>query len=78
MEFGERLKMLRKEKNMSQEELAFILSVSRQTISRWESSQTTPDLETLEKICQYFHMSYDELLQNKHIQRECNIKCVNR
>ena len=60
MKFGERLQTLRKEKNLSQEELACISNVSRQTISRWESSLSSPDLEMLEKICQYFHMTYDE------------------
>ncbi|WP_049945541.1 helix-turn-helix domain-containing protein [Candidatus Stoquefichus massiliensis] len=70
MKFGERLQTLRKEKNLSQEELARILNVSRQTISRWESSLSSPDLEMLEKICQYFHMTYDEFLQNKPIQKK--------
>lgn len=70
MNFGEKLKQLRKTNNISQEELAEILDVSRQTISRWESSLTTPDLISLEKICQHFHLSYDELLENKKTKKK--------
>lgn len=70
MNFGEKLKHLRKTNNISQEELAEILDVSRQTISRWESSLTTPDLISLEKICQHFHLSYDELLENKKTKKK--------
>lgn len=65
MNFGERLQELRKQKNLSQEQLADLLHVSRQTISRWETSQTTPDLSSLEKLCELYEMSYDELLLNK-------------
>lgn len=65
MNFGEKLQQLRKERNLSQEQFAEIIGVSRQTISRWEASQTAPDLVSLEKICQYFNMTYDELLVNK-------------
>lgn len=73
MNFGEKLKQLRKEKNISQEQLAQILDVSRQTISRWESSLTSPDLIMLEKICSYFNISYDELLNNKKTKKNYDI-----
>lgn len=65
MNFGERLQHLRKEKGLSQEEFAELLHVSRQTISRWETSQTTPDLLSIEKMCDIFHLSYDELLDHQ-------------
>ncbi|MFR7589975.1 MAG: helix-turn-helix domain-containing protein [Longibaculum sp.] len=70
MSFGERLHELRKEKQISQEELADIIGVSRQTISRWESSTTSPDLISLEKLCQYFELSYDELLEKKPVHKK--------
>ena len=54
MTIGERLLNLRKEKNISQEELADILGVSRQTISKWELDQTTPDFDKLVPLCEYF------------------------
>ena len=69
MNFGEKLKQLRKDHHLSQEELAQILNVSRQTISRWESSITTPDLAMLEKICHYFHISYNDFLEDKKAKK---------
>ena len=65
MTIGERLLNLRKEKNISQEELADILGVSRQTISKWELDQTTPDFDKLVPLCEYFGITSDELLTGK-------------
>ena len=50
MKFNERLLDLRKKNGWSQEELGYKLDVSRQTVSKWESGQTTPDLERLRKL----------------------------
>lgn len=67
MEIGQRLQLIRKQHNISQEQLADSLNVSRQTISRWESSITSPDIETLQKICDYYDISLVELLgETKH------------
>lgn len=65
MTIGERLLKLRKEKNISQEELANILDVSRQTISKWETDQTTPDFDKIVPLCEYFGITSDELLSGK-------------
>ena len=65
MTIGERLLKLRKEKNISQEELANVLDVSRQTISKWETDQTTPDFDKIIPICNYFNITSDELLSGK-------------
>ena len=51
MTFGEKLAIARKEKNLSQEELAQKLYVTRQAISRWENNSTQPSLEMLSVIC---------------------------
>lgn len=51
MTFGEKLTIARKEKNLSQEELAQKLYVTRQAISRWENNSTQPSLEMLSVIC---------------------------
>ena len=48
---------------MSQEDLAEMFHVSRQTISNWENSKSYPDLETIVKICDSFHISLDILLK---------------
>ena len=77
MTIGDRLLKLRKEKNLSQEELANELDVSRQSISKWETNQSTPDFDKIVAICTYFGITTDELLTgNKDIveAKENNIK----
>ncbi len=65
MTIGERLLKLRKEKNISQEELANTLNVSRQTVSKWETDQTMPDFDKIVPLCEYFGITSDELLSGK-------------
>lgn len=63
MTFGERLYQLRKEKNLSQEELAERLAVSRQSISRWENGSATPDFEKTVLLSEIFETTTDYLLK---------------
>jgi transcriptional regulator with XRE-family HTH domain len=65
MEFNERLYNLRKQKGLSQEEVANQLNVSRQTISKWESADSTPDMEKLKLLSQLFEITLDELVLGK-------------
>ena len=60
--FGENLKRLRKEKELTQENLAEFLGVSFQTISKWERGETYPDITTLPIISRFFNVSIDDLL----------------
>ena len=62
MTIGDRLLKLRKERNLSQEDLANELDVSRQTISKWETNQSIPDFDKIVPICNYFGITTDELL----------------
>ena len=62
MTFGERLYQLRKQKYISQEELADIMDVSRQSISKWELDQTYPDIDNLVRLAEYFDVSVDFLV----------------
>lgn len=62
MKFNEKLVKLRKENLLSQEELAEKLGVARQTISKWELRQTTPDMDKLSQMAKLFNISVDELL----------------
>ena len=62
MTIGERLLKLRKERNLSQEDLANVLDVSRQTISKWETDQSSPDFDKIIPLCEYFGITSDELL----------------
>ncbi len=52
---------LRTKRNLSQNELADLLDVSRQSVSKWETDASTPDLERLIKLCDIFHITLDEL-----------------
>ena len=61
MKFSEKLLSLRKQKGMSQEELADKLNVTRQTVSKWELDQTVPDMNKLVEISKLFEISLDEL-----------------
>ncbi|SDW79318.1 helix-turn-helix domain-containing protein [Streptococcus equinus] len=63
MELERRLAELRKEKNVSQEELAEKLYVSRQTISNWERGKTYPDINSLLLMANYFDVSLDYLIK---------------
>jgi transcriptional regulator with XRE-family HTH domain len=65
MDFNNKLYELRKQKGFSQEELANRLNVSRQTISKWEVGESTPDMENLVAISELFEISLDELVLNK-------------
>ena len=65
MEFHNKLYNLRKQKGLSQEELANRLNVSRQTVSKWEVGDSTPDMEKLIAISDMFGISLDELVMDK-------------
>ena len=65
-----RIQELRKKKNISQEELANVMNVSRQAVSKWENDLTCPDISLLPQMATYFHISIDELLcgEKKEVQ----------
>lgn len=64
MSIGQKLSDLRKKKGLSQEEVADKLGVTRQTISKWETDQSTPDFDKIIPICELYGLSADELLGN--------------
>ena len=67
---GEKLKSLRKEKNISQEKLAQYLNVSFQAVSKWENSSTYPDIELLPELARFFGITVDELLGAEQIDEK--------
>ena len=69
MLFSEKLKSLRKQNDLTQEELAEKLLVSRQAITKWESGEGTPDIDNLKQISKLFDITIDEL-----VKEEKNIK----
>ena len=69
MEFNNKLYTLRKQRGLSQEELANRLNVTRQTVSKWEVGDSTPDMEKLAAISELFDISLDELVLDKAVQK---------
>ena len=67
MEFHEKLQELRKQKNLTQEELSEILFVSRTAISKWESGRGYPSIDSLKAIAEFFGVTIDELLSNREL-----------
>lgn len=70
MTFAEKLKGVRKQAGMSQEQLAERLGVSRQAVTKWETDAGIPDIENIMAISALFGISIDELLSNGKIHRE--------
>ena len=68
MSFAENLKQLRKEKQLSQEELAEILDVSRQAVSKWEQGIGYPEVEKLLLLSSKLHISLDSLMETQITQ----------
>lgn len=69
MSLGENLQFLRKTKNITQEDLAESLNVSRQSVSKWESDATFPEMDKIIQICDMFSCSIDSLIKG-NIQKE--------
>lgn len=67
MEFNDKLQQLRKQKNLTQEELAEALYVSRTAVSKWESGRGYPSIDSLKAISKLFSVSVDELLSGEEL-----------
>ena len=65
MTIGKRIAFLRKEKGLTQEELAQHMGISPQAVSKWENDQTCPDISALPKLARLFGVTVDELLEGK-------------
>lgn len=70
MTMADRIQALRKAKGISQEELADRIGVSRQAISKWESEQSSPDLEKIILLSDYFEVTTDYLLKGIEMQSD--------
>lgn len=67
MDFNKKLQELRKQKGMTQEELAETLFVSRTAVSKWESGRGYPNIESLKAISKFFGVTVDELLSGEEL-----------
>lgn len=65
MNLGEKLFELRKTKKLTQDEVAEKLNVTRQTVSKWETNQSTPDFDKILPLCELYDISTDELLKGE-------------
>ena len=70
---GKKLVSLRKQKGLSQEDVASSLNVSRQTISNWENEQALPTIDKGKELSKLYNVSIDELLDNKLVDKEYKI-----
>ena len=73
MKLSDNLKIIRKENNLSQEQLAEKLGVSRQAVSKWESGQSYPEMDKVLLICKLFNYNIDELM-NENIKEVSETK----
>ena len=62
MKFGENLKIIRKGKNMSQEQLAEKVNVSRQSVSKWETGEAYPEMNNILELCKIFNCKINDLV----------------
>ena len=62
MNLADNLKKIRKDNNLSQEQLAEKLGVSRQSVSKWESGLSYPEMDKVLQICQLFNLNINELI----------------
>ena len=80
MTFGDQLSKARKNKDLTQEELAERLNLSRQTILRWEKNQVFPDISNLKAVAQVLDVSFDYLLGEDKLEKppvtEMNLKYI--
>lgn len=70
MTFGQKLKKLRTENNMTQEELAEALFVTRTAISKWETDKGYPGIDSLKAISDYFKISIDDMLSEADVENK--------
>ena len=70
MNLGEKLFELRKAKNLTQDEVAEKLNVTRQTVSKWETNQSTPDFDKIVPISELFEIGVEELLTGKKEEKQ--------
>ena len=78
MTIGEKIALLRTMSNISQEQLAEKISVSRQAVSRWEMDQAVPQIEKIIQLCEFFGITTDELLKEENAIRKPAEKLKNK
>ena len=78
MEISKKLKLLRETHNLTQEELASKLKLSRSAISNYESGTRTPDIETLYSICNFYNITLDSFFSDDTVHKVEKKKTPNK
>lgn len=78
MKIGEKIKALRKAKNISQESLAKVLGVTFQAVSKWETNTTAPDVSLIPSIASFFGVPIDELFDYNVFENEQKVDSICR
>ncbi len=76
--FTDNLKFLRKERNISQQEIADYLNITRQAYNNYENGKREPDYEILLKLGEYFEVTVDDLLNSNIMDTDENLIILNR
>lgn len=76
MSFGKIIKKLRREREMTQEQLAETLSISPQAVSRWETDMAMPDISLIAPLCSLFNVTSDELLEIDLTKKQKSIESI--
>ena len=76
LQLGEKIKSLRKQKNISQEVFANYLGVSFQAVSKWENGNTMPDVTMIPAIASFFGVSTDELFDFNRMETEKQVEAI--
>ena len=74
MKFSDKLKKLRKENNLTQDELADKLFVTRTAVSKWETDNGYPSIESLKLLSKLFHTTIDELISDEDIKNKKHLE----
>lgn len=72
--FSEQLKIARKQKGLSQAELGKLLGVQAQTIGRWETGKSKPNLETVNKLCEILDVTLHYFISEEHVDYQLNLE----
>ena len=72
--FNEKLKVVRKQKGLSQAELGKLLGVQAQTIGRWETGKSEPNLETVNKLCEILDVPLLYFISEEHVDYQLTLE----
>ncbi len=78
MTIGVKIQNLRKQRGLSQEQLAEAVGVSRQAVSKWEAEQSVPDIDKIILICDYFGVTTDYILRNEEMSCTETVQSKNK